>query len=104
MRWFFNTHIHLHLYHATKWNYFGIRTIAFGKTIQKELQEGLFYELNSLFKKHQISFSNLADVLEKLDNKIPLILLLDQITDIRNFGAATKNSRMYRCRCIVIPS
>lgn len=101
--------------------------------IQKGLQGSLFSELNSLIKKNnisssyvpveklnklsknqnhqgviakisQISFSNLDEVLEKVKDKAPLFLLLDQITDVRNFGAILRSAECTGVDAIIIPS
>ena len=101
--------------------------------IQKGLHGNLFSELNSLIKKHnisssyvpieklnklaknqnhqgvvskisQISFHNLENVLESIQNKTPLLLLLDQLTDVRNFGAVLRTAECTGVDAIVIPS
>ena len=100
--------------------------------IQKGIHGNLFSELNSLIKKHnisssyvpieklnklsknknhqgivakisQISFSDIEEVLENL-NKIPLLLLLDQLTDVRNFGAILRTAECTGVDAIIIPS
>ncbi|MBT8387567.1 MAG: 23S rRNA (guanosine(2251)-2'-O)-methyltransferase RlmB [Ignavibacteria bacterium] len=101
--------------------------------IQKGLQGSLFSELNSLIKKNnisssyvpveklnklsknqnhqgviakisQISFSNLNDVLENLQDRTPLFLLLDQITDVRNFGAILRTAECSGVDAVIVPS
>ncbi|MGY5848179.1 23S rRNA (guanosine(2251)-2'-O)-methyltransferase RlmB [Salegentibacter sp. HM20] len=101
--------------------------------IQKGLSGPLFSELESLLKKanynvsyvpqeklyklskgnHQgvvakispISFGNLEETVQKiLENKpAPLFLLLDQITDVRNFGAMIRTAECTGVDAIIIP-
>ena len=101
--------------------------------IQKSLTGHLFSELNSLIKKHSISssyvpieklnhlsknqnhqgviakisaidFVDLEIVLEENKNKKSLYLLLDQITDVRNFGAILRTAECTGVSAIIIPS
>lgn len=101
--------------------------------LQKGLQGALFSELNSLIKKHHISssyvpveklnklsrnqnhqgvvakisdisFSSLEDILEKNQSESPLYLLLDQLTDVRNFGAILRTAECTKVNAIIIPS
>ncbi len=101
--------------------------------IQKGLQGPLFSQLNALLKKHhisssyvpveklnklsknqnhqgvvakisQISFSSLEDILEAASDKTPLYLLLDQLTDVRNFGAILRTAACTGVHAIIIPS
>ena len=101
--------------------------------LQKGLSGSLFSELNSLIKKHSIStshvpveklnhlsknqnhqgviakisaiyFYDLETFLEENQNKKTLFLLLDQITDVRNFGAILRTAECTGVNAIVIPS
>jgi len=101
--------------------------------IQKGLSGHLFSELNSLIKKHSISISHvpveklnnlskhqnhqgviakvsaidfydLEVVLEKNQNKNSLYLLLDQITDVRNFGAILRTAECTGVNAVIISS
>lgn len=101
--------------------------------IQKGLSGHLFSEFNSLIKKHAISsshvpveklnnlskyqnhqgvvakisaidFYNLEDIITKNKNSTPLYLLLDQITDVRNFGAILRSAECTGVNAIIIPS
>jgi len=100
--------------------------------IQKGLTGHLFAELNGLIKKHAISssyvpveklntlskhqnhqgivatisaidFSNLDDIINEHKSKTPLYLLLDQITDVRNFGAIIRTAECTGVTAIIIP-
>ncbi|MDJ0644909.1 MAG: 23S rRNA (guanosine(2251)-2'-O)-methyltransferase RlmB [Flavobacteriaceae bacterium] len=101
--------------------------------IQKGLQGNLFSELNALIKKNNISssyvpveklnklsrnqnhqgviakisditFSSLEEILAITTDKTPLYLLLDQITDVRNFGAILRTAECTGVDAIIIPS
>lgn len=101
--------------------------------IQKGLQGSLFSELNSLIKKHHIStsyvpveklnklsknqnhqgvvaklsdisFASLDEVLTATKNKTSLYLLLDQLTDVRNFGAILRTAECTGVDAVIIPS
>lgn len=101
--------------------------------IQKELSGPLFQELNHLVQKgnynvsfvpveklnklskgnHQgvvatispIKFGNLEETIERilLEKTTPLFLLLDQITDVRNFGAIIRTAECTGVDAIIIP-
>jgi len=100
--------------------------------LQKGLKGQLFSELNSLIKKHSISssyvpieklnslsknqnhqgviakisaidFYELEDILTKNKKNAPLYLLLDQITDVRNFGAILRTAECTGVDAIIIP-
>ena len=71
-------------------------------------------KINRLTKKnHQgvfafispIEFHNIEDVIPMLyeDGKTPLILVLDRITDVRNFGAITRTAECAGVNAILIP-
>lgn len=101
--------------------------------IQKGTSGHLFSELNSLIKKHsisssyvpieklnhlskrqnhqgtvakisQIGFTELDEVLENIETKPSLLLLLDQITDVRNFGAIMRTAECTGVDAIIISS
>ena len=101
--------------------------------IQKGLSGHLFSELNSSIKKYSISssyvpieklnnlskhqnhqgviakisavdFFDLEETLVKNKKKNPLYLLLDQITDVRNFGAILRTAECTGVDAIIIPS
>ncbi len=101
--------------------------------IQKGLSGHLFSELNSLIKKNNIStshvpieklnhlsknqnhqgvlakisaidFYDLETVLEKNKDKNSLYLLLDQITDVRNFGAILRTAECTGVDAVIIAS
>ena len=100
--------------------------------IQKGLSGHLFSELNSLIKKHVISnsyvpieklnslsknqnhqgvvakvseieFQDLETVIANTKNT-PLYLLLDQITDVRNFGAILRTAECSGVTAVIIPT
>ncbi len=100
--------------------------------LQKDLRGNLFSDLTSLIKKHnisssyvpieklnklsknqnhqgvvakisQISFYDLDTILENIKDKVPLLLLLDQLTDVRNFGAILRTAECTGVDAIVIP-
>ena len=71
-------------------------------------------KINRLTKKnHQgvfafispIDFYNIDDVIPNLyeEGKSPLILVLDRITDVRNFGAIARTAECANVDCIVVP-
>jgi len=101
--------------------------------IQKGLTGHLFSELNSLIKKNTIStshvpteklnhlsknqnhqgviakisaidFYDLETILEKNNDKNALYLLLDQITDVRNFGAILRTAECTKVDAVIIAS
>ncbi len=101
--------------------------------IQKGLSGHLFSELNSLIKKYSISsshvpiekldnlskhqnhqgviakisaidFYDLEAILEKNQNKGSLYILLDQITDVRNFGAILRTAECTSVDAVIISS
>jgi len=101
--------------------------------IQKGLKGQLFSTLSALIKEHHISssyvpieklnhlsknqnhqgvvakisainFSNLEDILEQHKDKKPLFLLLDQVTDVRNFGAILRTAECTNVTAVVVPS
>ena len=101
--------------------------------IQKGLSGHLFSELNSLIKQHNfpssyvpveklntltkhqnhqgvvasisaVDFHQLEDVLTENKSESPLYLLLDQITDVRNFGAILRTAECTGVNAIIIPN
>ena len=71
-------------------------------------------KLNQITKKnHQgvvgyisiIAYQKIADILPPilLANKIPLLLILDRITDVRNFGAIVRTAECAGVNAIIIP-
>ena len=52
-----------------------------------------------------IDFYNIEDVIPNLyeEGKSPLILILDRITDVRNFGAIARTAECANVDCIVVP-
>ena len=71
-------------------------------------------KINRLTKKnHQgvfafispIDFYNIEDVIPNLyeEGKSPLILVLDRITDVRNFGAIARTAECSNVDCIIVP-
>jgi len=101
--------------------------------IQKDLKGALFNELNYLIRNNNISssyvpieklnklsknnnhqgivakiaaidFADLESVLENSQNTTPLLLLLDGITDVRNFGAIIRTAECCGVTAIIIPS
>ena len=71
-------------------------------------------KMNRLTKKnHQgvfafispIDFYNIEDVIPNLyeEGKSPLILVLDRITDVRNFGAIARTAECSNVDCIIVP-
>lgn len=101
--------------------------------IKKGLDNELFLELQELIKENQIAtqfvpvekinrvtrknhqgvlafispveFDNIENVLPGIyeDGKTPLILILDQITDVRNFGAIVRSAECAGVQAIIIP-
>jgi len=70
--------------------------------------------LNRLYKgAHQgiiafvspIEYFSLEDILNQVysDGRLPFILILDQLTDVRNFGAVSRSARAFGIDAIVIP-
>ena len=51
-----------------------------------------------------ITYADLETVLESITEKLPLILILDQITDVRNFGAIIRTAECCGVDAIVIPN
>ena len=101
--------------------------------IQKGLSGHLFSELNSLIRQHNfpssyvpveklntltkhqnhqgivatisaVDFHQLEDVLTANKSESPLYLLLDQITDVRNFGAILRTAECTGVNAIIIPN
>jgi len=102
--------------------------------IQKKLSGNLFGKLNSLIKKHAISnsyvpieklnklsknanhqgvvakispisYSNLETILADLSStNTPIFLILDGITDVRNFGAIIRTAECCGASAIIIPN
>ena len=71
-------------------------------------------KMNRLTKKnHQgvfafispIDFYNIEDVIPNLyeEGKSPLVLILDRITDVRNFGAIARTAECSNVDCIIVP-
>ena len=64
-------------------------------------------------KKHQgvfafispIDFHSIEDIVPSLyeEGKVPLILVLDRITDVRNFGAITRTAECSNVDCVIVP-
>lgn len=101
--------------------------------IQKGLKGDLFQELWTLVKSHKvvykhvpveklnrltgknhqgvfafispINFSNTANVIPQIyeEGKTPLILILDRITDVRNFGAIVRTAECSGVNAIIVP-
>lgn len=101
--------------------------------IQKGLKGDLFQELWTLVKSHKvvykhvpveklnrltgknhqgvfafvspINFSNTANVIPQIyeEGKTPLILVLDRITDVRNFGAIVRTAECSGVNAIIVP-
>ena len=101
--------------------------------LQKGLKGGLISELNSLIKKNNISssyvpieklntlskyqnhqgavakissinFHDLETILENNTLDKPLYILLDQLTDVRNFGAILRTAECTNVNAIIIPA
>ncbi|WP_346861273.1 23S rRNA (guanosine(2251)-2'-O)-methyltransferase RlmB [uncultured Draconibacterium sp.] len=101
--------------------------------IKKGLSNELFHELNDLIKENRINvqyvpvekinrvtrknhqgvlafispveFDNIETLLPGIfeQGKTPLLLILDQITDVRNFGAITRSAECAGVQAIIIP-
>lgn len=101
--------------------------------VQKGLRSDIFSELRSLIAEHNIpyqfvpveklnrvtsknhqgiigylsniSYSNIEDIIPFVfeQGKVPLILILDRITDVRNFGAIARTAVCAGCDAIIIP-
>lgn len=52
----------------------------------------------------QIEYADLEEILVKITNNTPLFLLLDNITDVRNFGAIIRTAECCGVDAIVIPN
>ena len=52
-----------------------------------------------------ITYSNIEEIIPRLfeEGKNPLIIILDQITDVRNFGAITRSAEVAGVNAIIIP-
>ena len=101
--------------------------------IQKGLKGQLFSTLNTLIKEHHISssyvpveklnhlsknqnhqgvvakisaiaFHNLEDILSNNISENPLYLLLDQVTDVRNFGAILRTAECTNVDAVIVPN
>jgi len=53
-----------------------------------------------------IKYQNLEEVIIKIqdENKTPLIIILDGVTDVRNFGAIARSCECAGASAIVIPT
>jgi 23S rRNA (guanosine2251-2'-O)-methyltransferase len=53
----------------------------------------------------EIAYFNIEEIIPKLyeDRKIPLILILDRITDVRNFGAICRSAECAGVHAVIIP-
>lgn len=53
----------------------------------------------------QVSYCNIEDIIPALfeDGKVPLVLILDHITDVRNFGAIARTAECAGVHAIIIP-
>ncbi|MBT8218696.1 MAG: 23S rRNA (guanosine(2251)-2'-O)-methyltransferase RlmB [Bacteroidia bacterium] len=101
--------------------------------LQKNIDKDFFYRIQSLCKErsipvqivpkeklnrttrknHQgiiaftplIQFYNLQDVIPHIfeKNEVPLILILDNITDVRNFGSVARSAECFGVHAIVVP-
>jgi 23S rRNA (guanosine2251-2'-O)-methyltransferase len=101
--------------------------------IQKGLKGQLFSTLNALIKEHHISssyvpveklnhlsknqnhqgvvakisaiaFHNLEDIVSNNTSENPLYLLLDQVTDVRNFGAILRTAECTNVDAVIVPN
>ncbi len=101
--------------------------------IQKGLKGQLFSTLSILLKEHRISssyvpveklnhlsknqnhqgvvakisainFYNLEDILEQNELENPLYLLLDQVSDVRNFGAILRTAECTNVTAVIVPN
>ena len=52
-----------------------------------------------------IDFHSIEDIVPSLyeEGKVPLILVLDRITDVRNFGAITRTAECSNVDCVIVP-
>ncbi len=52
-----------------------------------------------------IDFHSIEDIVPSLyeEGKVPLILVLDRITDVRNFGAITRTADCSNVDCVIVP-
>jgi 23S rRNA (guanosine2251-2'-O)-methyltransferase len=52
-----------------------------------------------------ITYSNIEEIIPRLfeEGKTPLILILDQVTDVRNFGAIARTAEVAGVDAIIIP-
>ncbi len=53
----------------------------------------------------QVNYANFEDVLQSVYEKgdTPLLLILDRITDVRNFGAIARSAECLGVQCLIIP-
>lgn len=53
-----------------------------------------------------VSYYHIEEILPELfaDGKIPLLLLLDRVTDVRNFGAIARTCECFGVHAVIIPS
>jgi 23S rRNA (guanosine2251-2'-O)-methyltransferase len=101
--------------------------------VKKSLQGELYYKLSDLARKMQIpmqlvpvekidritrknhqgivalispiTYYNIEEIIPKLfeEGKTPLLLILDQVTDVRNFGAIARSAEVAGVDAIIIP-
>ena len=52
-----------------------------------------------------IAYQNIEEIIPSLyeEGKVPLILILDEVTDVRNFGAITRSAEVAGVNAIIIP-
>jgi 23S rRNA (guanosine2251-2'-O)-methyltransferase len=52
-----------------------------------------------------IAYQNIEEIIPRLyeEGKVPLILILDEVTDVRNFGAITRSAEVAGVNAIIIP-
>lgn len=98
----------------------GLSSATFGELLPLLQEKKLQYKnvpvekLNRLTRKnHQgvvafmspISFHNLEELVEEVlaEDKAPLFMLLDRVTDVRNFGAIVRTAECAGVRGIIIP-
>jgi 23S rRNA (guanosine2251-2'-O)-methyltransferase len=96
-----------------------INKILIQRGMQKELFKELkfvpIYKLNKMTRKnHQgviaqvspIRYQQISPILEQLYDKgeVPLFLILDRITDVRNFGAIARTAECIGVHAIIIPN
>ncbi|PLW95754.1 MAG: 23S rRNA (guanosine(2251)-2'-O)-methyltransferase RlmB [Marinilabiliales bacterium] len=99
----------------------GLRSDNFSELMQQVKEMGIPYQfvpiekLNRLTRKnHQgivayispIVFDNIEQIIPAIfeQGKIPLVLILDRITDVRNFGAILRTAEATGVHAVVIPS